>query len=141
VNEDVERGLALMAAGVDPELICQLIDPEGEIPDMTPEQAARVDRKLRAAIAAQDRRRALRRRLTWVVSGSLAAACCVAALVFAARAVRPRLTVSLESQAVVMHDLDSPGEPSTTEVSRAAAPLMPPREAATGVATSAQAPR
>jgi anti-sigma-K factor RskA len=62
-----------------------------DVPEMPPEQKARIDRKVRAAIAAQERRFAWERRGKWAlsVSAAIAAACCTGALVFAQREVAP----------------------------------------------------
>ena len=62
-----------------------------DVPDMPPEQKARIDRKVHAAIAAQNRRFSWERRAKWAlsVSAAIAAACCGGALVFARGEVAP----------------------------------------------------
>lgn len=60
-----------------------------DVPDMTPEQKERIDRKVRAAIAAQNRRFSWERWGKWALAAGLVAACGGGALVFALHEVTP----------------------------------------------------
>ncbi len=61
-------------------------DLEGSDPDLTRERVERMRRRLLAAIAEHDRRRARRRTVARAVGGALAAACLAAAVSLGVRA-------------------------------------------------------
>jgi hypothetical protein len=74
---DVERWVNL--EGPEPEGIRELMDEGREVPDLTPEQAARMQRSFLEALAAQRRKRARKQKTKWALAaGLLAAAVAVA---------------------------------------------------------------
>jgi hypothetical protein len=131
--KDLDRVLELLEQGAEPDAIRAVLDPEGQIPDMTPEQIERFERRLHDAVVGERRRFAGRRRVRWVVSGGVVAACCAAVAALAMRSLSPPgFAVSLEGQAAAMaHDVLA-GTPE---------PAAPPTTSATTSATSGPSPR
>jgi hypothetical protein len=84
---DVDRWVNL--EGPEPEGIRELLDAAREVPDMTPEQEARMDRSLHAAIAEDRRRWARQRTVKRVLALGLVAACLAFAVVLAIRLAAP----------------------------------------------------
>jgi hypothetical protein len=81
VNDDLERWINL--EGPPPDGVRELLDAACGVHEMTPEQEARMDRRLHAALAEDRRRRARRRAFTRGLSGALAAACLAAGVALA----------------------------------------------------------
>ena len=69
---DVERWVHL--EGQEPDGIRELMDAEREVPDLTPEQAKRMQRSFLEALAAQRRRRARAQQAKWALAAGLLAA-------------------------------------------------------------------
>jgi len=111
---DVDRWADL--EGPEPRGVRELLDA-AEAPDLAPEEQARLDRELYAAIA-EDRRRRARDRSIKPVLGGLFAAACLAGVVFVALRPAP---VSEDAEPTARH----PPSPGTAASSDAGAPHRP----------------
>jgi hypothetical protein len=122
VNDDLDRWVNL--EGPPPEGVRELLDAACDVPGMTPEQEARLDLRLFAALAEDRRRRARRRALKRILGGGLAAACLGGAMVVAfrwdsppeldtAQRVQPNVTLPSTEQ---RGGTESPAQPAAPAV-------------------------
>lgn len=105
-----------------------------DVPDMTPEQKERIDRRVHAAIAAQNRRFAWERRAKRALPWGLVAACCGAALALAHHEVAPHQGRSVLPAVVDAVELDTQPfrDGVASDPAPPAEPLPPPSVSSTG---------
>jgi hypothetical protein len=88
----------------------EFLDGAGDVPDMTPEQQERLQRKIYAAIAAQERTYARKRRVSRALSLALMVGCCLTATALAVRSfgLQPKMSMAHRARAVEeQHDVEA----------------------------------
>jgi len=117
---DVERWIDL--EGEEPPVIRELLDAARGVPGMTPERADRVDRSIRAAIAAQRRAwERKKRRGRWAVRGVLLAAALAGMATFAFRGA-PGPPIAGAPSVAALNEIPAP---ATTPLRAGPAPPAP----------------
>lgn len=125
---DIERWVNL--EGPEPEGIRELMDAGREVPDLTPEQAGRMQRSFLKALAAQRRRRARAQKAKWALAAGLLAAGAAAVVVVALRGATPHDLPGANAAGV----LSAMGSSAIVAAARAAAdsPSVAPQPSASG---------